>query len=493
MVSRRALLGIIVASSVGVSVAQAQPPSVPEARISQNTNGARLTAPSSASALTILGGYLRSRGHSDATVQSMALVSENRVERTGVTHLRLEQRSGTLLGLRRLREGLVDLTRRADLGDREPRRDSRRQRRSGASRRGARAGRGAAAPLRRRGRSAGARAARGRHGGLCPDTLLPQGAPRDAGRGAARRRLAGRRVPGRDVEPEGQPAASHAGRRRRRRARRGESDGERLLQRVQDLSRSRRRPDIRGCGPAATGCCRAPRRPSTSTATTSTPTSTLDANNAPDSGGAAVTNGQFVTDANLSAAPSTTDNRAVSVQNLFYLNNVIHDRLKSYGFDEVGRQLPGEQRRRPGAWAPTRSTPRRRTAAAPTTRTSRRLRTARTRGCRCTCGAASAPTRSWSAATTYLAQGASFGPASTTTGVTGPLALAGGTGRTRRAASCRRTPSWTRSRSSTAAPATSSSRSRTCRAPARWPPSSSTTSPGCRSRWAAPARCRSRR
>ena len=96
MVSRRALLGIIVASSVGVSVAQAQPPSVPEARISQSTGGAKLTAPSSASALSILGGYLRSRGHSDATVQSMALVSENRVERTGVTHLRLEQRSGTL-------------------------------------------------------------------------------------------------------------------------------------------------------------------------------------------------------------------------------------------------------------------------------------------------------------------------------------------------------------------------------------------------------------
>ncbi len=52
MVSRRALLGIIVASSVGVSAAQAQPPSVPEARITQSTSGARLTAPSNAGALT---------------------------------------------------------------------------------------------------------------------------------------------------------------------------------------------------------------------------------------------------------------------------------------------------------------------------------------------------------------------------------------------------------------------------------------------------------
>ena len=96
MIRRRALLGIIVVSSVGVGAAQAQPPSVPEARIAQSTNGATLTAPSNAGALSILGGYLRSRGHSDATVRSMALVSENRVERTGVTHLRLEQRSGTL-------------------------------------------------------------------------------------------------------------------------------------------------------------------------------------------------------------------------------------------------------------------------------------------------------------------------------------------------------------------------------------------------------------
>ena len=60
-----------------------------------------------------------------------------------------------------------------------------------------------------------------------------------------------------------------------------------------------------------------------------------DANNAPDSGGAAVTSGDFLTAANLAVAPSTTDNKAVAVQNLFYLNNVVHDTLYRHGFDEV--------------------------------------------------------------------------------------------------------------------------------------------------------------
>jgi hypothetical protein len=60
-----------------------------------------------------------------------------------------------------------------------------------------------------------------------------------------------------------------------------------------------------------------------------------DANNAADSGGASVTDGTFVATADLTQSPSTTGNRAVAVQNLFYLNNVIHDRLYQYGFNEV--------------------------------------------------------------------------------------------------------------------------------------------------------------
>ena len=62
----------------------------------------------------------------------------------------------------------------------------------------------------------------------------------------------------------------------------------------------------------------------------------LDAqeNNAPDRGGRTITEGSFITDAELTVTPSSNNNREVAVQNLFYLNNVIHDTLKGYGFTE---------------------------------------------------------------------------------------------------------------------------------------------------------------
>ncbi|WP_162247107.1 M36 family metallopeptidase [Rhizobacter sp. Root404] len=59
-----------------------------------------------------------------------------------------------------------------------------------------------------------------------------------------------------------------------------------------------------------------------------------DASNTPDAGGQAVSGGNFLTGADLAAAPSTTGNRAVAVQNLFYLSNVMHDVLYAYGFNE---------------------------------------------------------------------------------------------------------------------------------------------------------------
>jgi hypothetical protein len=58
-------------------------------------------------------------------------------------------------------------------------------------------------------------------------------------------------------------------------------------------------------------------------------------NNQPDKGGTPVTSGDFVAAADLGTAPTTNVNKAVSVQNLFYLNNVIHDILYRHGFDEV--------------------------------------------------------------------------------------------------------------------------------------------------------------
>lgn len=60
-----------------------------------------------------------------------------------------------------------------------------------------------------------------------------------------------------------------------------------------------------------------------------------DNNNAPDPGGASVLGGEFLAAANLGAQPSTEPNRDVAVQNLFYLNNVVHDVLYRAGFDEA--------------------------------------------------------------------------------------------------------------------------------------------------------------
>jgi hypothetical protein len=62
----------------------------------------------------------------------------------------------------------------------------------------------------------------------------------------------------------------------------------------------------------------------------------LDAvsNNQPDTGGSNVTNGAFTTVHSRTTAPSTTGNRAVAVQNLFYLNNRVHDVLYPAGFNE---------------------------------------------------------------------------------------------------------------------------------------------------------------
>lgn len=59
-----------------------------------------------------------------------------------------------------------------------------------------------------------------------------------------------------------------------------------------------------------------------------------DNNNAADAGGSVVTSGNFLTAANLTQAPTTLSNQNVAVQNLFYLNNVIHDRLYTHGFVE---------------------------------------------------------------------------------------------------------------------------------------------------------------
>lgn len=60
-----------------------------------------------------------------------------------------------------------------------------------------------------------------------------------------------------------------------------------------------------------------------------------NADNRPDGGGATITDGSFIRAFAPADDPTTTGNREVAVQTLFYLNNVIHDTLYGYGFTET--------------------------------------------------------------------------------------------------------------------------------------------------------------
>jgi extracellular elastinolytic metalloproteinase len=77
----------------------------------------------------------------------------------------------------------------------------------------------------------------------------------------------------------------------------------------------------------------------------------VDANNRPDRGGGRVTGGNFVTAADLTQQPVTTANAAVAVQNLFYLNNTIHDILYGHGFDEAAGNFQTDNLGRGGSAA----------------------------------------------------------------------------------------------------------------------------------------------
>ena len=60
-----------------------------------------------------------------------------------------------------------------------------------------------------------------------------------------------------------------------------------------------------------------------------------DDSNSADPGGSTVSGGNFDAQANLLQQPYTLENQEVAVQNLFYFNNVIHDKLYLHGFDEA--------------------------------------------------------------------------------------------------------------------------------------------------------------
>ena len=67
----------------------------------------------------------------------------------------------------------------------------------------------------------------------------------------------------------------------------------------------------------------------------------VDANNSPDAGTTQVSNGEFLATHDRAAQPGTDGNRAVAVQNLFYLNNLLHDVLELHGFDNAHGNFEG--------------------------------------------------------------------------------------------------------------------------------------------------------
>lgn len=148
-----------------------------------------------------------------------------------------------------------------------------------------------------------------------------------------------------------------------------------------------------------------------------------DANNAPDSGGTSVTNGSFTTSANLGQQPSTSTNKAVAVQNLFYLNNWIHDKLYRHGFNEAAGNFQENNFGNGGAGsdsvnaeAQDGSGTDNANFATPSDGSNPRMQMYLWNGL----GDHVVQIGS----TTYLAMGAEFGPALTTTGVTGTVAVA---------------------------------------------------------------------
>ena len=71
-----------------------------------------------------------------------------------------------------------------------------------------------------------------------------------------------------------------------------------------------------------------------------------DNNNAADTNGRPMSaTKNFVFDFTLTDAPTTTTNQMAAVTNLFYLNNVIHDKLYRHGFTEAAGNFQNEQLR----------------------------------------------------------------------------------------------------------------------------------------------------
>jgi hypothetical protein len=147
------------------------------------------------------------------------------------------------------------------------------------------------------------------------------------------------------------------------------------------------------------------------------------ANNAPDTGGSAVTGGAFTSVFDPNVAPTTTTNRAVAVQNLFYLNNRVHDVLYVAGFNEAEGNFQENNYSRGGVAADSVQAEAQdgggtdnANFATPRDGLKPRMQMYLWTG---------KPSHQVVVGTSiYAAAGAGFGPALTTTGRTGPIAVA---------------------------------------------------------------------
>ena len=153
-----------------------------------------------------------------------------------------------------------------------------------------------------------------------------------------------------------------------------------------------------------------------------------DANNVPDPGGAAIADGNFLAAADFNAQPTAGLNPDVAVQNLFWLNNLIHDQLYAAGFTETtgnfqadnfgeggrgGDPVQAEAQDDSGTDNANFSTPR--DGRSPRMQMFLWSRT----------GTHEVEvTTPLTIAGTYLANGAEFGPGLNTTGITAPFVLA---------------------------------------------------------------------
>jgi extracellular elastinolytic metalloproteinase len=157
----------------------------------------------------------------------------------------------------------------------------------------------------------------------------------------------------------------------------------------------------------------------------------VDGNNTSDGGGTPVSNGKFLTEADLTITPSAAKNRNVAVQNLFYLNNVTHDLLYQHGFTEAAGNFQENNFGKGGrgsdsvdAEAQDGSDTDNADFATPRDGQNPRMQMYLWSGKPSHYVVVNAPTPA-----TYEAAGAQFGPALTLDGLTGPIALANdGTG-----------------------------------------------------------------